>query len=66
MFRPEQWVYSDGSDITSQPHLGAAVVHVPTCTNIYIDAGGTDEISTIMRAELKAIYTALDKFAAPE
>jgi ribonuclease HI len=40
------------------------VVHVPTCTTIYIDAGGIDEIRTIMRAALVAIYTALDKFAA--
>jgi hypothetical protein len=63
---PEQWVYTDGFDITGQPRLGAAVVHVPTCTIIYIDAGGTDETRTIMRAELVAIYTSLDKFAAHE
>ncbi len=59
-------MYIDGSDITGQPRLGAAVVHVPTCTTIDIDAGGTDETRTIMRAELVAIYTALDKFAAHE
>jgi hypothetical protein len=63
MFRPEQWVYNDGSDITGQPRLGDAMVHVPTCTTIYIDARGTDKTRTIMRAELVAIYTALDKFA---
>ncbi len=42
------------------------MVHVPTCTTIYIDAGGTEEIRTIMRAELVAIYSALDKFATHE
>ena len=63
MFRPEQWVYIDGSDITGQPRLGAAVVHVPTCATIYIDAGGTYEARTIIRAEMVAIYTALAKFA---
>ena len=42
------------------------LVHVPTFTTIYIDAGDTDETRTIMRAELVAIYTALDKFAAHE
>ena len=59
-------MYTDGSEITGQPRLGAAVVHVPTCRTIYIDAGGTDETRTIMRAELVAIYAALDKFAAHE
>jgi ribonuclease HI len=67
MFRPEQWVYRDGSEITGQPRLGVAMVHVPTCTTIFIHAGGTDETrTTIMRAELVAIYTALDKLAAHE
>jgi hypothetical protein len=42
------------------------MVHVPTCATIYIDEGGTDEIRTIMRAELEAIYTALNKFATHE
>ena len=59
-------MYSDGSDIKIHPHLGAAVVHVPTYTTIYIEARGTDETRTLMRAELVAIYTALDKFATHE
>jgi hypothetical protein len=42
------------------------VVHVPTCIAIYINAGGTDETRTIMRAELVAIFTALNKFATHE
>jgi len=46
--------------------VGAAVVHVPTYTTIYIDAGGTYEIHNIMRAELVAIYAALEKFATHE
>ena len=37
-FLPEQWVYTDGSTIEGQPRLGAAVVHIPTGTTIYIDA----------------------------
>ena len=59
-------MYTNGSDITGQPRLGVAVVHVPTCTTIYIDAGGTHETRTIMRVEQVAIYTALDKFATRE
>ena len=62
-FLPEQWVYTDGSDITGHPRLGAAVVHIPTSTTIYIDAAGTEETRTIMRAELVAIHTALSTFS---
>jgi hypothetical protein len=40
-FLPEQRVYTDRSDITSLPGLGAAVVHIPTCNTIYIYAAGT-------------------------
>ena len=58
-FLPEQWVYTDGSDITGHPRLGAAVVHLPTNTTIYIDAAGTEETRTIMRAEHVAIHMAL-------
>jgi hypothetical protein len=65
-FRPEQWIYIDGSDIKVQPRLGAVVVHVPTCTTIYIDTRGTEETRTIMRVELVAIHTALDKFDTHE
>ena len=42
--------------------MGAAVVHIPTCTTIYIDAAGCEETRTIMRAELVAIHTSLTKF----
>jgi predicted enzyme related to lactoylglutathione lyase len=42
--------------------LGAAVVHIPTCTTIYIDAAGCEETRTIVRAELVAIHTALTRF----
>ena len=58
-FLPEQWVYTDGSDITGHSRLEAAVVHIPTNTTIYIDVAGTEETRTIMRAELGAIHTAL-------
>ncbi len=50
----------------NSPRSGAAVVNIPTCTTIYIDVGGTDKTRTIMRAELVAIYTALEKFATHE
>ena len=40
-YQPEQWMYTDGSDFKGHPRLGAAVIHAPTCTTIYIDAGGT-------------------------
>ncbi len=42
--------------------MGAAVVHIPTRTTIYIDATGCKETRTIMRAELVAIHTALTRF----
>ena len=63
---PENWVYIDGSDIDGHPRLGAAVIHIPTATTIYIDAAGTEETRTIMRAELVAIHTALSTFAEHE
>ncbi len=59
-------MYIDGFEMKGQPRQGAAVVHVPTCTIIYIDACGTKETRAIMRVELVAIYTALDKFATHE
>ena len=59
---PEEWVYTDGSDIKWHQRLGAAVVHIPTRTIIYIDAAGCDETRTIMRAELVAIHIALARF----
>jgi len=65
-FIPEYWVYTDGSDIKGQPRLGAAVVHIPTCNTIYIDAVGTEETCTITRTEFVAIQTALTAFASHE
>ena len=63
---PDDLTYIDGSDIKGNPRLGAAVVRVPTRTILYIDAGGTYETRTIMRAEHVAIHPALDTFAAHE
>ncbi len=59
-------MYTDGSNIKGPSRLLAAVVHVSTCTTIYINAGGIDETRTIMGAKLVTIYTALDKFATHE
>jgi len=61
-FLPEEWIYTDGSYSKGHPRLGAAVVHIPTRTTMYIDATGCEETRTIMRAELVAIHTALSKF----
>ena len=61
-FIPKNWIYTDGSDIEGYPRLGAAVVHIPPSTTILIDAAGTEETRTIMRAELVAIHTALTTF----
>ena len=58
-FLPEEWVYTDGSDIKGHPRLGAAVVHIPARTTIYIYVVGCEETRTIMRVELVAIHTAL-------
>ena len=60
-FLPEEWVCTDGSDITGHPRLGAAVMHIPTGITIYLDAAGSEETRTIMRAELVAIHIALTK-----
>ena len=38
------------------------MVHIPTSTTIFIDAAGTEETRTIIRAELVAIHTALTTF----
>ena len=38
------------------------MVHMPSRTTIYIDATGTEETRTIMRAEPIAIHTALTTF----
>jgi hypothetical protein len=65
-YQPGQWVYSDSFGINGQPRLGVAVVHDLTCTSIYIDVGGTYETRTGQRAELMAIYTALNKYATHE
>ncbi len=39
------------------------MVHIPTSTTIYIDAAGTEETRTIMRADLVAIHIALSTFS---
>jgi hypothetical protein len=60
-------VYTDALDIiTGHPRFGAAVVHIPTTTIIYIYAAGTKETRTIMRAEIVAIYTALTTLSTHE
>ena len=41
-------------------------MHIPTSTNIYIDAAGIEETRTIMRAELVAIHKALTTFYTHE
>ena len=38
---PKQWVYTDGSDITGHPRLGASLVHIPSTSTICIDDAGT-------------------------
>ena len=37
-------------------------MHIPKCTTTYIDAARSEEIRTIMRTELVAIHTALNRF----
>ena len=62
-FLSDKRVYYDGSDIKGHLRLGAAAVHIPTSTTIYIDAPGIEETRIMMRAELVAIYMALTIFA---
>ena len=62
-FLKEERVYTDGSDIKEHPGLGAAVVHIPTRTTIYIEAIGCEETRAIMRTDLVAIHTAITRFA---
>ena len=47
---------TDGSEIKDKPRMGAAVVHIPTETTIYIDAGGTKGtiVAIMRRAKLEA------------
>ena len=40
IFTPEDWVYTDGSYNKEQDRLGAAVVHIPSHTTLYIDDAG--------------------------
>ena len=61
-FDPESWIYTDGSLIDMESRLGDAVIHSPSTTTLHIDASGIAETHTIMRAELVAIYVALDRF----
>ena len=61
-FDPGSWIYTDGSLIDGESRLGAAVIHSPSKTALHIDASGIAETHTIMRAELVAIYVALDRF----
>ena len=60
---PHQWT---PKHIQGNLRLGAPMVHVSTCTTIDIDAGGTNETRAIMRADLVAIHTVLNTFAARE
>jgi len=61
LFNPSEWIYTDGSLKKEKPRLGASAIHSPTSTTTYIDAPGLDETHTITRAELVAIYVALEK-----
>jgi ribonuclease HI len=58
---PTEWIYTDGSLKTGKSRLGASVIHSLTSTTAYIDTSGQDETHTNMRAELVAIYVALEK-----
>jgi len=59
---PTEWIYTDGSLKTGKPQLGASIIQSPTFITTYIDASGQYETHTITRAELVAIYVALDKY----
>ena len=59
-------VYTDGTGIKGQPRLGAAMVHIPTRTTIYIDTTGIKENRTITREELVAIHTAVTTIASQD
>jgi hypothetical protein len=63
-FTPEDWVYTNGSNIKGHDQLGAAVVHIASRTTLYIDVAWCDETRSIMRAELVALHTALFTFEA--
>jgi hypothetical protein len=64
-FIPKNWIYTNGSEIKGQPWLGAAVVHTPNRTTIYIlDAAGAKKPRTITRAEPVTIHTALTTFTS--
>ena len=56
---PRAFTYTDGSKVEGSSRLGAAVVP-PVGPGIPIDATGAQETNTVVRAELAAIYVALD------
>jgi hypothetical protein len=62
LHKPSEWIYTDGSLKAEKAGLSASVIHSPTSTTAYIDASGLEETHTITRAELVAIYIALDKW----
>ena len=56
------FVYTDGSKKDDAPFLGAAVYHAPSNTTTYINATGMAECNTVVRAELVAIYEAMERY----
>ena len=60
---PTKFTYTDGSTKEGCPILGAAVYHAPTHQTLHVDATGIAECNTIVRAELTAIYEALQQYS---
>ena len=60
---PAKFTYTDGSTKEGCPILGAAVYHAPTQQiTLHINATGIAECNTIVRAEVIAIYEALQQY----
>jgi ribonuclease HI len=57
---PADFIYTDGSQVTGNPVLGAAVIYPKTRTITHIEIKSQEERHTINRAELAAITIALE------
>ena len=63
---PQTFIYTDGSKLAGAPVLGAAVFHAQSEKITHIDATGSAECNTVVRAELVGIFHALQEYNKEE
>ena len=60
IWHPKDFVYTDGSQVTGNPTLGASIVNPTTYTTTHIEIKSRSERPTIIRVELTVITLALE------